>query len=174
MMSRGKKFEQVMREAFEKNPDISIDRLPDPTGGYLGVRNICDFIVYKYPFQLYLECKVQQGNTLNFESRISDNQWNGLLEKSKIPGVVAGVLVWFVDHDITTFVPIQELEMLRDGHGQKSLHVNHLNFRDNIPLEGRKKRIFFEYDVEGFLKSVSSWANRYWQNILNGEGSKDG
>ena len=172
-MSRGKKFEQVVREAFEKNPNISIDRLPDPTGGYLGVRNICDFIIYKYPFQLYLECKVQQGNTLNW-SRISDNQWNGLLEKSKIPGVVAGVLVWFVDHDITTFVPIQELEMLRDGHGQKSLHITHLNFRDNIPLEGRKKRIFFEYDAEGFLKSVSSWANRYWQNILKGEGSKDG
>lgn len=173
-MSRGKKFEKVVREAFEKNPTISIDRLPDPTGGYLGVRNICDFIVYKYPFQLYLECKVQQGNTLNFTSRISDNQWNGLLEKSKIPGVVAGVLVWFVDHDITTFVPIQELERLRDEPGQKSLHVNHLNFRDNIPLEGRKKRVFFEYDAEGFLKSVSSWAKRYWQSILNGEGSKDG
>jgi len=165
MMSRGKKFEQAVREAFEKNPNISIDRLSDPTGGYLGVRNICDFIVYKYPFQLYLECKVQQGNTLNW-SRISDNQWNGLLEKSKIPGVVAGVLVWFIDHDITTFVPIQELEMLRCGHGQKSLHVNHLNFRDNIPLQGRKKRIFFKYDVEGFLKSVGSWANRYWAEYI--------
>lgn len=165
-MSRGKKFEQVVREAFEKNPNISIDRLPDPTGGYLGVRNICDFIVYKYPFQVYLECKVQQGNTLNFESRISGNQWNGLLEKSKIPGVVAGVLVWFIDHDVTTFVPIQELETLRDGHGQKSLHINHLKTCFNIPLGGKKRRIFFDYSAEGFLKSVRSWANRYWQEQI--------
>lgn len=161
-MSRGKKFEQAVREAFEKNPNISIDRLPDPTGGYLGVRNICDFIVYKYPFQVYLECKVQQGNTLNFESRISDSQWNGLLEKSKIPGVVAGVLVWFIDHDVTTFVPIQELEMLRGGQGQKSLHINHLKTCFNIPLEGKKRRIFFDYSTEGFLKLVRSWANQCW------------
>ena len=165
-MSRGKKFEQAVRKAFEKNPTISIDRLPDPTGGYLGVRNICDFIVYKYPFQVYLECKVQQGNTLNFKSRISDNQWNGLLEKSKIPGVVAGVLVWFIDHDVTTFVPVQELERLRGGHGQKSLHINHLKTCEHIPLAGKKRRIFFDYSTEGFLKLVRSWANQYWQEHI--------
>ena len=42
--------------------------------------------------------------------QITKDQWDGLVEKSKIPGVVAGIIVWFIDHDTTTFVPIQELK----------------------------------------------------------------
>lgn len=38
----GKKFEDVIRESFEKVPDVSIDRLHDQTTHYLGSSNICD------------------------------------------------------------------------------------------------------------------------------------
>lgn len=40
--NRGKQFEQVVREAFEKVPNVSIDRLHDQTNGFLGSQNICD------------------------------------------------------------------------------------------------------------------------------------
>ncbi len=167
-MNRGKQFEQVIREAFEKLQYISIDRLPDPMGGYLGVRNICDFVIYKYPFQLYLECKVQQGNTLNW-ARITENQWQGLQTKSLIFGIIAGVLVWFIDHDITTFVPIQELTRLKEA-GQKSLKVQDLQSGEveHIALCGRKKRVFFDYDVKRFLAEISLFVAGYWVGEMCG------
>ena len=40
--NRGKKFEEVIRESFEKVPNVSIDRLHDQTNGFKGSQNICD------------------------------------------------------------------------------------------------------------------------------------
>lgn len=91
--NRGKQFEQKIREAFLKIPNVSIDRIPDQTMGYKGACNISDFIVYKEPYEYYVECKSVHGASLPF-SNISQNQWQGMLEKSKIEGVFAGVICW--------------------------------------------------------------------------------
>ena len=107
----GKKFESIVREAFEKVPNVSIDRLHDQTTGFKGSQNICDFIVYREPYEYYFECKSVHGNTLPF-SNITDTQWNGLLQKSQIEGVFAGVICWWIDHDKTVFIPIQELAFM--------------------------------------------------------------
>ena len=40
--NRGKQFEGVIKEAFEKVPGVSIDRLHDQTNGFVGSSNICD------------------------------------------------------------------------------------------------------------------------------------
>ena len=48
--NRGKQFEDVIKQSFEKLEDVSIDRLHDQTTGYVGSSNICDFIVYRYPY----------------------------------------------------------------------------------------------------------------------------
>lgn len=40
--NRGKQFEEVIRKAFEKVPNVSIDRLHDQTTGFIGSQNICD------------------------------------------------------------------------------------------------------------------------------------
>lgn len=40
--NRGKQFENVVRQAFEKVPGVSIDRLHDQTTGFKGSQNICD------------------------------------------------------------------------------------------------------------------------------------
>ena len=40
--NRGKQFEKVIKEAFERVPGVSIDRLHDQTTGYVGSSNICD------------------------------------------------------------------------------------------------------------------------------------
>lgn len=151
-INRGKQFEQQIREAFEKVPGCSVDRLPDQMSGFAGSSNICDLIVYRYPNMFYLECKSCYGNTLNF-SNISDKQWDGLLKKSEIPGCVAGVLVWFIDHDKTIFVSVRDLQFHKD-RDFKSINVKHLE-DDNwyfLELEGKKKRVLFEYDAAKFLK----------------------
>lgn len=40
--NRGKQFENVIRKAFEKVPNVSVDRLHDQTNGFKGSQNICD------------------------------------------------------------------------------------------------------------------------------------
>lgn len=98
--NRGKDFENVIKKAFKRFSDVSIDRLHDQTTGYAGSSNICDFVVYKRPNQYYIECKSTGGKSLPL-TRITKNQFEGLIAKSKIPGVIAGVIVWFIDLDRT-------------------------------------------------------------------------
>ena len=66
--NRGKQFENVIKTAFEKVDGVSIDRLHDQTTGFKGSSNICDFIVYKEPYEYYIECKSVHGNLLSIYS----------------------------------------------------------------------------------------------------------
>ena len=155
--NKGKQFESKIREAFEKVPNVSIDRVHDQTTKYKGSTNICDFIVYKEPYEYYIECKSVRGNILPF-SNIRENQWNGLLEKSKIEGVYAGVICWWVDKDYTAWLPINMLEDLRNlGDKSISYKGDWQNFYDTWKwfwLSGKKKRVFFDYDMEEFFKNA--------------------
>lgn len=178
-VNRGKQFEKKIRDAFEKVPGVSIDRVTDQTTKYLGSTNICDYIVYKKPYEYYIECKSVHGNTLSiysipkpdkkgvlhgFYGNISDAQWTGLLEKSKIEGVVAGVICWWIQKDITLFIPIQILEAER-LEGKKSIKFDYenqfLGYYPSSELEiktikilGEKKRVYFDYDMEDFFNKV--------------------
>ena len=156
--NRGKDFENIIKEAFEKVPGVSIDRLHDQMTGYkVTSANICDFIVYKYPHEFYIECKSVHSNTLPF-SNITKNQWDGMLEKSKIEGVFAGVICWWIDKDKTVFIPIQTLELMKTV-GMKSVRYDAIDDCDGdtdmIEIKGKKKRVFFDYDMEEFFKEVS-------------------
>lgn len=161
--NRGKKFEDVVRASFEKVPGVSVVRLHDQTTGYQASSNHCDFIVYKKPYEYHIECKSVHGNTLSIHSNpkpdkkgvlhgfygnITDTQWEGLLEKSVIPGVVAGVMCWWVDKDVTLFIPIEELAYIRCRN--KSFRYD-WNTQYTINITGQKKRVFFDYDMEEFL-----------------------
>ncbi len=161
-VSRGKDFETRIRKAFEKIPDVSVDRLHDQTTGFKGSSNICDFIVYKEPHEYYIECKSVHGNTLPF-SNITETQWNGLLEKSKIEGVFAGVICWWVDKDTTAFLPIEMLQYLKDkGHKSVAYYASWVEAYAGAPewkwcwIKGEKKRVFFEYDMEDFFNEIQS------------------
>ena len=147
----GKKFEDVVREAFEKVPGVSIDRLHDQTTGWKGSSNICDFIVYREPYEYYFECKSVHGNTLPFRN-ISATQWNGLLEKSFIEGVTAGIICWWADKDTTKFIPIQTLQKLLNS-GNVSYRYDWDSY-DVVEIKGKKKRVFFDYDMEAFLDEI--------------------
>ena len=150
-VNRGKQFEDVVREAFEKVPGVSIDRLHDQTTHYKGSTNICDFIVYREPYEYYFECKSVHGNTLPFRN-ISATQWKGLLEKSFIEGVFAGIICWFIDKDRTLFIPIQTLQKLLNS-GNVSYRYDWDSY-DVVEIKGKKKRVFFDYDMEEFLNDL--------------------
>lgn len=150
-INRGKDFEKTIKEAFERVPNTSVDRLHDQMNGFAGSTNICDFIVYHKPNIYYIECKSVHGNILPL-SNITKNQWNGLLDKSKIDGVIAGVMCWWIDKDITRFIPIEELEMCK-RHDYKSVRCDHEPFTIDgfIEVDGTKKRVFYDYDMAKFF-----------------------
>ena len=155
-VNRGKQFEGVIKKAFLQVPEVSIDRLPDQMTGYkVTSANICDFIVYKKPCEFYIECKSVHGASLPF-SNIADNQWNGLLKKNDIEGVHAGIICWFIDKDVTRYYPIINL-YLRKCIGKKSINWKDDEFHNEqiITLEGKKKRVFFEYDMKRFFEDFS-------------------
>lgn len=147
----GKKFEDVVRKAFEQVPNVSVDRLRDAPRKLKGVDNPSDFIVYKKPHEIYVECKSHKGNTFPF-SCIREEQWNGLHEKSLINGVLAGAIIWFIDHDITVWVDIDMLILWRNLH--KSINVKDLDDLPHIKIEGKKKRVYFDYDIKKFLEDL--------------------
>ena len=152
-INRGKKFEQLIKQQFLEIPNVSVDRVHDQTTGYKGSSNICDFVVYKKPTLYYIECKTVHGNILPF-SNITERQWTGLLTKTKIPGVIAGVLCWWVDKGVTRFIPIQVLEYWKQ-YGHKSLRYDESTpcecHHKIIDIPGKKKRVFYEYNLRYLL-----------------------
>lgn len=152
--NRGKQFERVVRKAFAQVSDTIIIRIPDQTNGFRGGVNICDLIVYHYPFQYCIECKSVHGNLLPFHN--IEAQWDKLLAASKVNGVIAGVLCWWVDKDITKFIPIQMLEKMKNAGG-KSLRYDIISCQGYAPIEiyGKKKRVFFDYDMKQFFEEVA-------------------
>lgn len=150
--NKGKKFEDVVKESFLECPDVSIDRLRDAPKKMKNVDNPSDFIVYKYPHQIYVECKSHKGNTLPF-SCIREEQIKGMSEKSQIDGVLAGVILWFIDHDLTVWIPIQEVVDWQ-GRGAKSINIKDLDHLQHIVIQGKKKRVYFDYFMDDFLRKL--------------------
>lgn len=152
--SRGKHFEQVVREGFERVQGVSIDRVPDQTSGYKGSTNICDFVVYKYPRLYYIECKSIIGKTFPL-SNLRPNQYDGLVRKSDIKGVCAGVLIWWVTYGVTRYVPIEAIEAMRKC-GKKSISYDwDYSYGYRLPkIEGSKQRVYFRYDMNSFFNNV--------------------
>ena len=158
-VNRGKQFENVIRKSFERVDGVSIDRLNDNTAGFKGIAGICDFIVYREPYEYYIECKSVHGASLPF-SNITDTQWNGLLQKSQIEGVFAGVICWWIDKDVTKFIPIQLLQYMKECDKVKSYRYEFGGYLPKqytaVEIKGKKKRVFFEYDMEEFLNEFVS------------------
>jgi len=148
----GKDFEKDFKESAGNYEDISIDRFYDNVGGYAGIKNICDFVLYRHPLEYYMELKVHKGNALPF-SCITDYQWTGLMKKSNITGVRAGILIHFTDYEETYFVDIKLLQYLAE-HGSKSLSIDWTRGK-GYKVASRKRIKTFAYDVEDLLKGIA-------------------
>ena len=150
-INRGKQFENVIKEAFERVPDTSVVRLHDQTNGFIGSANPCDFLIYRRPYLYAIECKSVHGNTLPL-SNISKFQWQSLADMSKVKGVIAGVICWWIDRDVTTFISIQELILCKLNE-YKSVRFDHDPFTTDgfIDIPGNKKRVFFDYNMNKFF-----------------------
>lgn len=143
-INKGKSWEAKFKNDFKKSfPDGTIDRLYDPTNGYLSINNICDFIGYCYPNIFYLEIKSHKGNTFPFDCL---PQYDKLTTKVGIKGVRAGVIIWFRDHDKVIYAPISTITKMKQ-EGKKSINITKdLNNYNILEIPGKKKRVFIECD----------------------------
>lgn len=153
-VNRGKDFEDVFKQAVERVPNTSIIRLHDQTTGFTGSKNPCDFIMYHFPFMYAIECKSVHGNRLPF-SNVTDYQWSELNKLSKTHGIIAGIVCWWIDRDVTLFMPIDLLLALK-SNGAKSVPYDIAEDKQfyTVTIKGRKKRVFFEYDLTDFFEEL--------------------
>ena len=140
----GKAFEAKLKEDFLKVEGATIDRLYDPTSGFHSICNVCDFIGYVFPNVFYIECKSHAGNTFPLANL---KQYEKLKTKIGIPGVRAGVIIWFIDHKKVVYVPISTFVKLKED-GKKSFNVKMIGDSEYFSLEipGKEKRLFIDSD----------------------------
>ena len=142
-MNRGKQFEHKFSEDVKKTfKDCVLIRLPDQLSGYkYSSTNICDFLLYKYPAFYFIECKSIDGNTFPF---VNLSQYEKLLTKVGIPGVRAGVIIWFKDHDKVIYIPVKTIQQMKKDN-KKSVNIKKdLNLYRIFEIPSVKKRVFLE------------------------------
>lgn len=137
-ISMGKKFEECLYKGFRNTfKGGTINRIYDTQGYHKGIRNVCDYIGYNFPYIYYLEAKSLHGNTFNIQKL---TQYNALLEKHNIKGVIAGVVIWFIDHKRVVFVDIDKVTELINL-GKKSINIKFENDY-SIELDTNIKRVY--------------------------------
>lgn len=152
--NKGKVFEDKVKEALLKLPNVDVTRLRDAPKKQKNVDNPSDFIVYKYPHEIYLECKSHLGNSLPFRC-IRSQQMVQMIKKTYIEGVRAGIIVWFIDKDVTAWIPVQELFPYWFSQDKKSLSVQDIEkLQGVIYIQGKKKRVYYDYDFEPFFNEL--------------------
>lgn len=151
----GKKFEKKFEEDFLKIPGALVYRLPDQMSGYKNVsKNPCDFICYRFPNILFIECKVvQYGNTLAL-SRIT--QLDKLSVYAKYKGSKAGVVAFFMEKKKVIFIPVQTLlDIIKDGK-HKSVNIRFLESGEYelIDIPSKVRRVFLDSDYSILLEET--------------------
>lgn len=147
----GKQFEEDFKKSALADQNVDIYRLYDTTGGFKGICNICDFILYQQPVMAYLELKAVSGKSLPFVN-LTPTQWKGLLSKMKYPGVMPGILVNFYSYSMCYFVHISVLADI-ERSGKKSINMSECAER-GIAVPIRKKRVRFDVDVASLMTSL--------------------
>ena len=151
-INRGKQFEARFKQDWIRTiPDSSIDRIYDVVSGKKTISNVSDFIGFKKPNIFYLECKSTNDNTFNFAKL---TQYDKLAAKVGIPGVRAGAVLWFVNHDRVVYVPISTITKMKED-GLKSVNIRKLSGSGYkfYEIPSVKLRVFLESDYSCLLKT---------------------
>lgn len=136
---RGKRFEEIIHETLERSGFV-VERIKDQMSMFKGSTNGYDFIAYKHPLIYFLECKSIKGNRLPINTVHFKRQLASLLNRAENVGVIAGFIVWFVDHDLTMFFDARYVEAVLNS-GRKSL-----NCEDKGQIfAGERLRQYFKY-----------------------------
>ena len=123
--------------------------------GLYGSKNICDFTCFRSPYYYYIESKATWEDRFSF-SMISENQHSRMLEKSKIHGVYAVIIILFASHKRAFVLRIEDIDQL-EKQGTKSLNIKKI---DKWPIRykeirtipsNRKKHLDYEGELEEYI-----------------------
>lgn len=153
----GKNAEKKIKEWLDRQEEgYDFNRIPDQLSGFYGSSNICDFTLFKYPEMYYIESKATYNARLDF-SMISDNQFQGLLSKSKIDHVNGLIIVLFASYKRAFILDINQIQAIIDS-GKKSINIDKIDKWDfrygEIPTisNNRKKLLDYSGDIEEVWK----------------------
>ena len=150
MVDLGKKFEEIIKRDFSKLDNAKVTRLYDPVGGYMGIKNVCDFIAYKYPYSFYFEAKETKQNTFNLKKL---TQYDVLLKYDNIKGLYPGVLVWFSIHNKVIWCSIKRLKWLKQNNF-KSINIgDNTSYDFELDIKISKKYPIIDFDE--FINKIS-------------------
>lgn len=154
-MDLGKKFETHLKANWASSvPDAFLYRLDDQMSGYQGSSNICDFIGYKYPNIYLIECKEHKKNTFPFSAF---RQYDDLAKCTGIKGLHAGVVLWFSDHDLVLWIPIETFIKLKE-EDKKSFNVKMVDDPEYecLVLPSRKLIRYMDTDYSALIEYYRS------------------
>ena len=152
----GKEAEKKIQEWLDRPEDgYSFDRLYDQMNGFYGSKNICDFTCFRSPYYYYIESKATWEDRFSF-SMISENQHSKMLEKSRISGVYALIIILFASHKRAFVFRIEDIDKL-EQQGVKSLNIKKIakwpiRYKEitTIP-NSRKKHLDYEGELEDYI-----------------------
>ena len=134
--NRGTEFQKIFEKAtldYKANGgQVEIQRLYDVIGKKT-IEQPSDYICYKKPNQIFVECKSTNSSQFDFYDQ---PQYNRLIEKSKTDGVIAGMLVWFINEKRVFWLDINWMVSYHEVTGRKSIAVSKLLERVKIGLDG--------------------------------------
>lgn len=153
----GKKAELKIREWLNRPEDgYCFDRLPDQLSGFYGSKNICDFTLFKSPNFYYIESKATYDDRFEF-NRISEYQYNHLLEKSKIKNVFGLIIVLFVTYKRAFVLHIEDIDAYQKEYNKKSLNITKIDkwqirYKEIKTIDNNRK-LFLDYvgEIEDYV-----------------------
>lgn len=151
----GKKAEKKIQDWLDRKEDgYSFDRLYDQMTGRYGSKNICDFQLYKYPYQYYIESKATWEDRFDF-NMLTDTQYEGLLNKSTIEGVRGLVIVLFATYKRAFVLDIRDIDNLAKS-GVKSVNIKKIDkwsipYHELRTIPSRKELLDYEGEIEEYV-----------------------
>ena len=140
----GKKAEAKIKEWLDRPLEgYCFGRFYDQMNGFYKVsRNISDFYMYKSGQFYYIESKSTWKDNFAF-NMLTEDQHDGMLEKSKIDGVHGIVIVLFATHQRAFWLDIQDIKALEDS-GTKSLNINKIDkwkipYKEIVTIPSKKR-----------------------------------
>ena len=148
----GKDAERKIKEWLDRPDDgYCFDRIKDQMTGFFGSTNICDFTLFKSPDFFYIESKATWEDRFDFD-RITETQYSGLLNKSKIDHVYGVVIILFASYQRAFCIDITEIDKMK-SEGHKSLNIKKIEkwdckYKEIQTIPSRKKLLDYTGEFE--------------------------
>lgn len=153
----GKKAEKKIKEWLDRPEDgYSFYRIPDQLSGLYGSKNPCDFHLYKYPYEYWIESKATFKDNFAF-SKITEYQYDSLLEKSKIRGAYGLVIVLFATYKRAFVLAIQDIDKLIHEKNKKSINITkidkwEIDYKEIKTIPSRKELLDYCGEIEEYVQ----------------------